>query len=116
MPVVKYLPEWFPGADFKKRAREGFVIAREVLNKPYSEAKMRYVRDRKFLFHQKSHNTFLVALHQFDGTCKPCATSQLIEENIDVDGNIKDEDVIAATVGMLYIGKTFSIFYLNCFD
>ena len=77
---------------------------------------MRYVRDRIFLFQQKSHNTFLVVLHQFDGTCKPCATSQLIEENIDADGNIKDEDVIAATVGMLYIGKTFSIFFLNCFD
>ena len=113
---MKYLPEWFPGADFKKRAREGFVIAREVLNKPYSEAKIRYVRNRKFLFQLKSHITFIVVFHQFDGTCKPCATSQLIEENIDADGNIKDEDVIAATVGMLYIGKTLSILFLDRFD
>ena len=42
--------------------------------------------------------------NQLEGTDSFCAVSQLIQDNIDVDGNIQDEDVIAASVGMLYIG------------
>ena len=42
--TVKYVPEWMPGAGFKKRAREGYPIARALLDKPYEEAKGRFVR------------------------------------------------------------------------
>lgn len=42
-PSVKYVPDWFPGAEFKKRAKEGYGIARDMLNKPYDLAKQRYV-------------------------------------------------------------------------
>lgn len=42
-PPVKYVPDWFPGAEFKKRAKEGYGIARDMLNKPYDLAKQRYV-------------------------------------------------------------------------
>ena len=43
--------------------------------------------------------------NQLEGTDSLCAVSQLIQDNIDVDGNIQDEDVIAASVGTLYIGE-----------
>ena len=42
---------------------------------------------------------------QLEGLDNLCAVSQLIQDNIRVDGNIQDEDVIAASVGMLYIGE-----------
>ena len=42
--IVKYVPEWMPGAGFKTRAREGYPIARALLDKPYEEAKSRFVR------------------------------------------------------------------------
>lgn len=42
-PSVKYVPDWFPGAEFKRRAKEGYGIARDMLNKPYDLAKQRYV-------------------------------------------------------------------------
>ena len=43
--LVKYIPEWFPGAEFKRRAREGSEIAKTVLNVPYMQAKKKYVRN-----------------------------------------------------------------------
>jgi len=36
---LKYLPEWMPGAGFQKMAREGRVLAREMIGEPYEVAK-----------------------------------------------------------------------------
>jgi len=40
---VKYVPEWFPGASFQKKAREWRVPVRNMLNQPYEAAKEKYV-------------------------------------------------------------------------
>ncbi|PFH47986.1 hypothetical protein AMATHDRAFT_6246 [Amanita thiersii Skay4041] len=39
MPILKYVPEWFPGAGFKKKAREWKRLALEMVNEPYNVAK-----------------------------------------------------------------------------
>ena len=39
LPSLKYLPEWMPGAGFQKMAREGRVLAREMIGEPYEVAK-----------------------------------------------------------------------------
>lgn len=41
--AVKYLPEWFPGASFQKKAREVRQLSRELLNRPFDEVKTRIV-------------------------------------------------------------------------
>ncbi|KAJ7257102.1 cytochrome P450 [Mycena rebaudengoi] len=38
-PAMKYLPSWFPGAGFKRKAKEWRKVVREVLEKPFHETK-----------------------------------------------------------------------------
>src|ERR1700761_7391876 len=38
LPMLKYVPEWVPGAHFKKVAREGWELAQDLQNKPFAWA------------------------------------------------------------------------------
>lgn len=38
-PFLKYVPEWMPGAGFKKKAREWRKWARDMVEVPYEAAK-----------------------------------------------------------------------------
>ncbi|KAK0193596.1 cytochrome P450 [Armillaria mellea] len=42
LPFLKYVPEWFPGAGFKRVAREGWELAQDLQNKPYAWAKKEF--------------------------------------------------------------------------
>ncbi|KAK0199540.1 cytochrome P450 [Desarmillaria ectypa] len=44
LPFLKYVPEWFPGAGFQRKAREWKVLARRMVDIPYAEA-MRRIDD-----------------------------------------------------------------------
>ncbi|KAK0213184.1 cytochrome P450 [Desarmillaria ectypa] len=39
IPLLKYVPEWFPGAHFQHVAREGRELAEDLQNKPYAWAR-----------------------------------------------------------------------------
>ncbi|KAL1751148.1 cytochrome P450 [Schizophyllum commune] len=39
VPALKYVPEWVPGADFKRQAREWKAEARYMVDKPFEEVK-----------------------------------------------------------------------------
>ncbi|KAJ7211176.1 cytochrome P450 [Mycena pura] len=43
-PALKYVPSWFPGAGFKRKAKEWRKGVREVLEKPFQETKRNIVR------------------------------------------------------------------------
>ena len=43
IPVLKYVPEWMPGAGFKKKAKEWKVVIRKMLEIPFAAAKSRVV-------------------------------------------------------------------------
>ncbi|KAF8191985.1 cytochrome P450 [Mycena galopus ATCC 62051] len=38
-PALKYVPKWFPGADFKRKAEEWKKLARAMVDVPYTETK-----------------------------------------------------------------------------
>ncbi|KAJ7720782.1 cytochrome P450 [Mycena metata] len=38
LPILKYVPEWFPGASFQKVAREGRELSQELQTKPFAWA------------------------------------------------------------------------------
>ncbi|KAI0318125.1 cytochrome P450, partial [Amylostereum chailletii] len=42
LPILKYVPEWFPGAQFKRVAREGYKLAQELQNGAWSWATDQY--------------------------------------------------------------------------
>ncbi|KAJ7810955.1 cytochrome P450 [Mycena olivaceomarginata] len=39
IPILKYLPEWFPGGQFKRIAREGRSLSQAIRNVPFAETK-----------------------------------------------------------------------------
>ncbi|KAL1742443.1 cytochrome P450 [Schizophyllum fasciatum] len=44
IPVLKYVPEWMPGAGFQRLAREWRPIAQEIMDRPFYEIKQSMVR------------------------------------------------------------------------
>lgn len=45
IPVLKYVPTWFPGADFKRKAKEWKKSTRDLWDLPFAETKRDMVRD-----------------------------------------------------------------------
>ncbi|KAF7378306.1 Cytochrome P450 [Mycena sanguinolenta] len=39
IPILKYVPEWFPGARFKRKAREGRLLSQSLRDIPFTETK-----------------------------------------------------------------------------
>ncbi|KAJ7476689.1 cytochrome P450 [Mycena latifolia] len=39
IPLLKYVPEWFPGAKFQRKAREWRKLSRSMVDKPFAAAK-----------------------------------------------------------------------------
>lgn len=60
LPFLKYVPEWVPGAGFKKKAREFKKMARKMIEAPYDAAKKSFVRFRDFTY---TNEPLLISLH-----------------------------------------------------
>ena len=45
-PILKYVPEWMPGAGFKRKAKEWKKLALAMLENPYKDAKIRIVSEQ----------------------------------------------------------------------
>jgi hypothetical protein len=43
LPVLKYVPSWFPGAGFKRKAARWRAYIREMLERPYHRVKRELV-------------------------------------------------------------------------
>jgi hypothetical protein len=41
---VKYVPEWMPGAGFKRKAKEWRTLSQAMINVPYNMVKEKFVR------------------------------------------------------------------------
>lgn len=44
VPILKYVPSWFPGASFKRKAKEWSRYADEILERPFKALKEDIVR------------------------------------------------------------------------
>ena len=60
-PALKYVPEWFPGAGFKRMAREGRILSARFADEPLNDAVKRMVGVRLSI------------------VAKPCAHDPLLE-------------------------------------
>ena len=47
-PVLKYVPSWFPGAGFQKKAAHWREVNRSLVEKPFRYVKEQLVRDHFF--------------------------------------------------------------------
>jgi len=82
LPILKYVPAWFPGAGFQRKAQAWHKLSQDMLTVPYDITK------RKIL----------------DGTARPSMMRDLIESNTDKDGRIDSEHDIAACSSVTYGG------------
>jgi hypothetical protein len=44
IPLLKYMPSWMPGADFKRKAKEWKASATDMMNIPFEAAEKAIVR------------------------------------------------------------------------
>ncbi|KIJ14852.1 hypothetical protein PAXINDRAFT_78324 [Paxillus involutus ATCC 200175] len=79
IPALKYIPEWFPGADFKRHARWGKGLALRMRQEPHD----------------------LVKEKMAAGVAIPCLTSRLIE-TLPSTSDISKDELIMSCTGAIY--------------
>ncbi|KAG7097901.1 hypothetical protein E1B28_005213 [Marasmius oreades] len=81
LPILKYLPSWFPGASFKLKGREWGKDADRMLNEPFDIVKEQIV----------------------NGSNKPCFVSYCLDRKNAKD---VDETVVRESAGAMYLAGT----------
>lgn len=84
IPLLRYVPEWVPGARFQKEARIWKKSVMDMLYRPFNVVKERMA----------------------NGNARECATSSLLDSPMYKEAKDRDyiEDIIRAAVGSMYTG------------
>lgn len=81
------MPEWLPGADFKKTAQKWSETFREVVNKPFDFVKLQLVS----LYTKENHTTGIAELDclnvQASGSALPSFVSGVLEKGLTNQGD-----------------------------
>ncbi|EDR09338.1 uncharacterized protein LACBIDRAFT_248749 [Laccaria bicolor S238N-H82] len=92
LPVLKYVPSWFPGAGFKRKAAHHAVINAEAVGQPFKTVQRKMA----------------------EGTAIPCVLTSLLEEfpgNEEL-GQAEEELISRNTAAIAYNGFNHSKFFL----
>jgi len=93
-PMLKYVPEWMPGAGFKKIAREWRALQETVVNRPYNMVQEQMVK----------------------GTAKSCFVTDCIEDRINGARNSLDDYAIKSMAAVVYAaGSDTNLATMTCF-
>lgn len=93
-PSMKYIPEWFPGAQFKRKARQWRKLSEAMINAPYDMAKGKFD----------------------EGNAEPCFVSACLEQNKTASGQGLSEELIKDTAAVAYAaGADTSVSTLTTF-
>ncbi|KAJ7247322.1 cytochrome P450 [Mycena rebaudengoi] len=87
LPILKYVPDWFPGAEFKRNAKVWRKLARDSMELPFAYVKREMA----------------------SGTARPSFTLSCLRnvENLDNPADVEyHEDVIKSTVGTMFLAGT----------
>ncbi|KAF9267146.1 cytochrome P450 [Marasmius fiardii PR-910] len=90
LPVLKYVPEWFPGAGFKRKAKEWAKFSTIMREMPFEAAKQSIVRE--------------------NGTANPSFTSYSLDQVNEAVDKAEQERLITAVAATMYAGGTDSTF------
>ncbi|KLO09888.1 cytochrome P450 [Schizopora paradoxa] len=82
LPWLRYLPEWFPWAEFPRVAKEVRKISHAMQYDLYRLAQKKIAQ----------------------GTLRECITSVFLSENTREDGSVLDEDLFTGAAATLYMG------------
>ncbi|KAJ7080682.1 cytochrome P450 [Mycena epipterygia] len=94
IPILKHVPSWFPGAGFKRQAKEWRKLARSMLEEPFAETKRQME----------------------SGTAPPSFSANSLNAMNDSDKLYYQEHHVKATAGTMFIGGSdTTISALNTF-
>ena len=74
-PILKYVPSWFPGAGFQKKAARWREIIHNMANKPFCHVQEQLVRVPLL----RAHELLRVIILQKSGKATPSVAASLIE-------------------------------------
>ncbi|PCH43252.1 cytochrome P450 [Wolfiporia cocos MD-104 SS10] len=83
IPILKYLPTWMPGADFKRKAQMARPIVRGAMKRPY----------------------YMVKALLASGSAKPSVVTSLLEESIR-KGTLEEDETDIIFSGGAFYGRT----------
>ncbi|KAJ6504475.1 cytochrome P450 [Mycena vulgaris] len=86
LPILKYVPEWFPGASFRRKAKVWRELSRSMVDKPFAEAKRNIA------------SSTIVAPHSF--------TASALRTLDDCENKAYQEKAIKSTAGTMYTAGT----------
>jgi hypothetical protein len=105
-PILRYVPSWFPGAGFQKKAARVREATNIMAEKPF-----RLVQEQLVQFHfLGGHNLLLKMILQIDGKATPSVAASLIERLPD-EGDpqrSREERVAKDVVFVAYIGAWYT--------
>ncbi|KAH8110769.1 cytochrome P450 [Phellopilus nigrolimitatus] len=94
VPVLQYLPEWFPRTQFLQIAKEGRRLSRAIFYEPFEMVK-RQINE---------------------GSAIPSMASKMLESNTDANGHVANETLLAKTASVIYAaGADTTVSALNTF-
>jgi hypothetical protein len=102
---VKYIPSWFPGANFQRQAKEWQQACDNPKDLPFAHVEAKIV----WLLSRLGDRT-LITLKQEEGTARPCVLTSMLDrckEDVRKGGKmIKDtpEDMAKGCATVAYLG------------
>ncbi|KAI0066974.1 cytochrome P450 [Artomyces pyxidatus] len=94
LPTLKHIPTWFPGAGFKRQAKEWRKLARAIIEVPFAMVKQQLS----------------------EGKASPCYVTSVLEQNRETPDDAVAEDLIRGTAAVSYAaGADTSVSALTTF-
>ena len=105
-PILKYVPSWFPGAGFQKKAASMRKLNATLLEKPF-----RYVQEQLVRETFSRIMNFVYMILQKIGTASPSVVAALTEELPDENDSQRptEERIVQDMAAMAYIGRSESV-------
>jgi hypothetical protein len=101
LPVLKYVPSWFPGAKFQRKAAMMRIHSEKIRNAPFEEAKKLMVfTPRSFL------SNSLMTPAQENGDNTPSLVSEALRQMEHSDNPNQDVDLLKDVAAMTYMGES----------
>ena len=102
--IVKYIPEWVPGAGFQKQARIWYDAVDKLRNAPYDNVLQRMVSFTSQVGHCQES---CLGIPKPSGEVGDCAAKSLIEAfGKDTKNPEYTDYILRSTLGSLYVGQS----------
>lgn len=106
LPILKYVPAWFPGASFQRVAQEGKAVGRDLVEVPFDQVKRAMVRDPPAV--PCLVNILLTLLHKLkaDGTAQPSFALNCLQR-INLGGDVEAQETAIKGCAATMFGGTY---------